>query len=79
MRFKHDCTNCQSLGEFGKYDLYICITAYDETVLARYSDDGPDYASMSLQELPLSRLPYLIEAKRRAEEMGLIPKPKPEV
>lgn len=47
-RFTHDCARCRFLGftsVAGRYaDLYYC-GGREKTVIARYSDDGPDYAS----------------------------------
>ncbi len=42
-RFRHDCDRCQSLGQYGPHDLYVC---HGGTLLARYGDDGPEYASL---------------------------------
>jgi hypothetical protein len=48
--FKHDCNNCVFLGGItagGRLaDLYYCDGEVARpTVIARYSDDGPDYSS----------------------------------
>lgn len=64
--YKHDCRSCVFLGRYvdcygEKFDLYFCDTAV-KTVIARYSDDGPDYCSGWG-----SCLPQLQEAQRRAE------------
>jgi hypothetical protein len=45
-RYKHDdCTACHYLGQFDKYDLYFCGGEMGTTVIARWSDYGPDYSS----------------------------------
>lgn len=69
-KFQHDCVNCISLGEFNDHDLYFCLQSGDRaTVIARYGDDGPDYTSgLGLAHLDTE----LGEAKKRAEEKGLI-------
>ena len=44
----HDCGNCKYKGSMfhgsDKLDWYTC----DDTVVARYGDDGPDYWSMPI-------------------------------
>lgn len=46
-RFRHDCDRCQSLGQYGPHDLYVCPGGVlGQTLLARYGDDGPEYASL---------------------------------
>jgi hypothetical protein len=44
-RYTHDCDACEYLGEHLEYDLYYCPRCDGGTVLARYGNDGPDYAS----------------------------------
>ncbi len=53
-QFQHDCNNCTFLGTASldnkKADLYCCIRGDGQEIhytslLARYSDDGPDYSS----------------------------------
>ena len=70
MRYKHDCDNCKSLGEYGEADLYFCDQGdLGMTLIARYSGYGPDYVS------GLSLAPYskdLAEAKKRAVAAGLL-------
>jgi hypothetical protein len=65
--YKHDCTNCTFLGQFEEYDLYYCPQGNIPTVIARFSDDGPDYTS-GLN----SRLPCLQAAQMLAIEKGLL-------
>jgi len=48
-KYIHDCTNCKFLGN-GTYcekpvDWYICEGPERRTIIARYSDIGPDYSS----------------------------------
>jgi hypothetical protein len=46
MRYEHDCDNCVFLGQFENADLYVCAhNNIIDTVVARFSDDGPDYLS----------------------------------
>jgi hypothetical protein len=79
-RFAHDCQHCVFLGRFKNAfddcDLYFCAqnassTAHGHpTVIARFSDEGPDYSS----GLPVAdKVPALAEAKRRAKARGLLP------
>lgn len=53
----HDCDECILLGkletEERKYDLYLCeadpvMSSGHDTLIARYSSDGPDYISCSV-------------------------------
>lgn len=48
-KFKHDCTGCKFIGN-GSYhnkivDWYVCDGVIGRTIIARYSDVGPDYSS----------------------------------
>lgn len=48
-RYTHDCDACKFLGQHAEYDIYWCVNPRYrnlDSVLARYSDDGPDYISM---------------------------------
>ena len=53
-RFQHDCDDCKFLGTIvSKYqpnapyaDLYACR---DNSLIARYGSDGPDYSSMPME------------------------------
>jgi hypothetical protein len=85
----HDCTGCTFLGTIdapadremyptGKIDLYVCGPYPGErraSVIARRSDDGPDYYSASARE---DLTPYnpmaaaMIEARDRAKARGII-------
>jgi len=44
-RFQHDCDKCIFLGHFNEHDVYFCPKSNGGSLLARYGDDGPDYAS----------------------------------
>lgn len=79
-RFAHDCTACVFLGtntlpdsEVAWYprvaDLYFCNQGgFLPTVIARYSDDGPDYSS----GLAFRSNPHLRRAVVLATERGLL-------
>lgn len=49
-KFTHDCEKCQYLGTEHNHDLYICaarmIPGLGPSIIARFSNNGPDYASM---------------------------------
>jgi len=52
-RYVHDCTECQFLGQVGKYDIYTCCRSSWNvlTGIARFNDSGRGYVSCSfLQE-----------------------------
>src|SRR3954465_1460085 len=76
--YEHDCDNCTYLGQMPadpseRYgvevlDLYYCPQGVLPTVIARYGSEG-DYIS-GLVFAPF--VPYIAEAKRRAEERGLL-------
>lgn len=75
-RFRHDCERCTFLGRFvsedlpAGCDLYFCLQVADfPTVLARTSDNPLSYISgLGLADT----IPELGEAKRRAQERGLL-------
>ncbi len=72
-QYQHDCTKCKFLGRFTSdginYDLYFCVEGNGNrpTVIARYDNDGGDYASGIMFNSP-----ELTEAKRRAKALGYI-------
>lgn len=84
--FNHDCPSCTYLGTvcqrrpesehrgiralmLAVFDLYFCTQHGLPTVIARYGHAGPDYTSgMALAAVD----PLLAEAKRRADERGLL-------
>jgi len=56
--FEHDCDKCHYLGTirypeplstgkqvFTNADLYFCANSYDDSLIARFSSEGSDYAS----------------------------------
>lgn len=43
-KFKHDCESCYFVKNVDGYDVYLC----NGTIIARYGNDGPDYASMPI-------------------------------
>lgn len=68
--FTHDCNNCEFLGTFENHDLYFCDI--EQTVIARYGNDGPDYMSgMTFAHNGRNGIPILYEAKLRAINQGL--------
>ena len=53
-RFTHDCSRCKFIGHFCGHDVYTCSDQIDSpvlgpTILARYGNDGPDYASQPIR------------------------------
>ena len=73
----HDCESCEWMGSYDGADLYRCGT----TIIARMSDDGPDYASTDLRDCPDEKYTgsnrHLREAYRRYTEgceVQLIPR-----
>jgi hypothetical protein len=67
-RFKHDCDVCVFLGEHEEADLYFCGEPENYTVIARYSDDGPDYVS---DVTFVDHIPALGKARELAIARGL--------
>ena len=69
-RFRHDCSRCSFLGGFDAADLYLCKGSVETTVIARYSDEGSNYASgMSFS---FGSNVHLTEARRRAQKAGML-------
>ena len=77
VRYTHDCKLCVYLGQYGKYDMYFCEqrstsrygrTVRSPTLVARYSDYGPDYIS----GLPPRVNGVLLIAEELAIRKGLI-------
>jgi hypothetical protein len=60
-RFTHDCDACRFLGQFGRYDLWVCPqrsgVRTSGSLIARYGSDGPDYESIPAW---LSNLPEIL-------------------
>ena len=48
-QFKHDCENCLFIGIFHDFDVYICLGTEAGSMIARYGDDGPQYASCNVK------------------------------
>jgi hypothetical protein len=76
--FKHDCEHCHFLGNVlagGKeVDLYFCNQAGMPTVIARYSDEGSDYASGMPFGHPVDgSIAELMVARALAVRKGLLP------
>lgn len=67
-RYKHDCERCVHLGQHEEFDLYYCEQGGGmPTLVARWSDSGPDYTSSFH-----ATTPALNEARRIAIELELI-------
>lgn len=47
-KFQHDCTACAFLGHYHDHDVYLHGWPLHQSVIARFGDDGPDYASAPL-------------------------------
>jgi hypothetical protein len=43
--FEHDCDACLFLAHYQDHDLYVCGDQDRASLIARYSNDGPDYKS----------------------------------
>ncbi len=65
-KWRHDCAKCRFLGGMflptGQADWYVCESDIEHTILARFSDDGPDYWSRDPR--------YLDDNHRIATEWG---------
>lgn len=70
--YDHDCTSCVFLGTYNGYaDLYWCMqgTKNRPTLIARFSDDPPDY----LSGIPFRKVyPELAKAYVLAQARGLL-------
>lgn len=73
-RYRHDCDQCVFLGQYmNRDDLYACgQQRLGWTVLARHGDEPSDYNSGMSGSFSM---PELIEARRRAQALGLIAYP----
>lgn len=67
-RFVHSCPHCTFLGQFGLFDLYVCMKEIP-MVLARFDHDDRDCKSSLATE---SDDPELAEAVQRAKDRGLL-------
>jgi len=66
--YEHDCDACHYLGVYDDIDLYYCDAGFQPTVIARYSEYGPDYSSGMSFAFDGS----LEEAVKRAMSRGLM-------
>jgi len=64
-RYTHDCDKCYYLGHYEKYDLYYCSKSTIPSVIARYGNEGWNYASGMIFAHKDISIP-LYEAKQRA-------------
>ena len=77
--WKHDCDKCKLLGHTigGKHmvDLYACesVLTGEVTLIARYSDEGSDYASCPSQYAHAEGHAELFAAKALYEESLNVP------
>ena len=69
-QYQHDCDTCTFLGQYKNYDLYFCPQRGLPTVIARWSDNGPDYTSGMVFAKNGTSKP-LVEALKRANKMGI--------
>lgn len=73
-RYDHDCESCVFLGPYQQFDLYYCgDLGRLSTVIARWSSDGPDYASGMCFAVART-IEELAVALDRAVQMGLCDK-----
>lgn len=75
-RFTHDCTRCVFTGADAEYDFYFCPGSLGGSIIARFGNDGPEYASSAVDVwrsyLQLRPDRPLSDAWRAAEAKGLI-------
>lgn len=65
-RYKHDCSECIPLGKYEEYDLYMHIDkGCANNLVARYGDEGHEYASILVGMAPYSNHDALREAYYR--------------
>lgn len=73
--YTHDCSHCTFLGsivsEDTTYDLYHHSSSFEETVIARFGNDGPEYASGAGFSYS-GNSPELTIARLRAQQKGLM-------
>jgi len=76
--YKHNCNRCKYLGIYQNADLYCCLDSFktnNPTLVARFSDDPPNYSSSRKSELEYWKNDdFLIEAEKRAIDQGYITK-----
>lgn len=69
-RYQHDCNRCVFLGKNGEHDLYVCAKdMVIETIIARYSSNGPDYCSGLLFGVE-NLIPELTDALAKSLMLG---------
>lgn len=44
-RYVHDCAKCTPIGQINEFDIYRCPQGNLPTLVARYGDEGHEYAS----------------------------------
>lgn len=69
-RHPHDCDCCTFLGHYGEHDLYFCPQGGHPTVIARFGEHGDYLSGLWAADFH----PELNVAKKRAQNLGLIPK-----
>ncbi|MHA2427575.1 MAG: hypothetical protein ACXADB_06095 [Candidatus Hermodarchaeia archaeon] len=75
-KFEHNCTGCKFLGHYLGYDVYICspndpqskASGLGTSILARFGNDGPDYASS-----PLSIFQRMVENNENVKDSTVDP------
>ena len=53
-QFEHDCTACKFIATINEMDIYLCPGNGDPSIIARFSSDGPDYASNRVSDFKRS-------------------------
>lgn len=67
-RYTHDCDRCIFLGQSDQFDLWLCPNKdMSDSVLMRYSSDGPDYISHHTPEAYAGADEFLDGFERRAK------------
>jgi hypothetical protein len=46
INFRHECSYCEYLGDFNGIDMYTCQNSLGYSYIARYGNEGREYASM---------------------------------
>lgn len=79
IRYKHDCINCEFLGQYKEYDLYVC-NVYADTLCfsARFGDELAEEVVSTQTKIErfhrrnMKELDQLEIAYQRAKEKGLL-------
>jgi len=74
-KFEHNCINCKFLGHYLGHDVYLCslndpqskASGLGTSILARFGDEGPEYASS-----PLSIFQRLLENNENVRDGDVI-------